>query len=74
MTARERALAAVVARAKAAGKRVYGFCSQYASCAELDVKRGADAEWDRICVEGDVAWSELPVEQANTEEETRKAG
>jgi hypothetical protein len=41
-------------------RRVFGFTSQKASCAE--VLRGAvPDEWDRLCVEGDAEWTQIPL-------------
>lgn len=68
MTDRDRVLAEVFARAKLAGKRVYGYCSDKAGCAEMP-KKGVPENWNRVCVEGDAAWTAIPAadEQANTE-------
>ncbi len=76
MTERDRLIRAVLARATAAGRRVYGFSSEYASCAEARAAKrkkadkpgdGAEAppgivpnDWDRLCVEGDAIWTALP--------------
>ena len=61
MTDRDRVLRAVLTRAKKAGRVVYGYSSEKASCAELDVKKGVPETWDRICVEGDRVWTVVPV-------------
>jgi hypothetical protein len=52
-------VAAILARAGAAKRRVYGFGSGRASCAEV-VNGRVPAEFDRLCVEGDAEWVALP--------------
>lgn len=52
---REQAIASILARAREAGRKVYGFSSDKAGCAL--VKGGTvPPEFDRLCVEGDTEW------------------
>lgn len=62
MNEREKTIREVLARAKVAGKGVYGYCSDKAGC-QLAVKE-IPADWDRICVAGDKRWTALPVKEA----------
>lgn len=52
---RQAVIQAILARALQAGRKVYGFSSAKASCAEV---RGGKVlpEFDRLCVEGDTEW------------------
>lgn len=61
MSEREKVVREVMARAKAAGKAVYGYCSDKAGCAR--VVKEIPPEWDRIAVEGDKRWSFLPAKE-----------
>ena len=56
---RAQAVNAVLMRASADKKRVFGFSSQKASCAEVAPGNVPD-EWDRLCVEGDAEWTSIP--------------
>ncbi len=67
MTDRDRAIRDVLARANAAGRRVFGFASEKASCAEV-VKGRIPDEWDRLCVEGDAFWTSLPAREPEPEQ------
>lgn len=60
MSERDTALAALLARARVQGKRVFWYTTEYASCAELVAKAKLPDEADRICVEGDAMWGYLP--------------
>lgn len=60
MTDRDRVLRPLLARAKKAGRSVYGYFSGKAGCARMSPKDGVPDEWDRICVEGDTGWAVLP--------------
>lgn len=56
---RERIIGVLMARAIQAGRKVYGYSSQYASCAE--VKGGKmPPDFDRLCVVGDKEWTSIP--------------
>lgn len=69
MTSRGAVLDALVLRAKRSGKRVFGYCSRKADCAEMP-KKGIPDDWDRACVEGDEVWAYVPAAEekaANTE-------
>jgi hypothetical protein len=72
MTARSRAIDALLARARAAGVRVYGFSSARASCEVLPLKGVAQgqllAEWTHCCCEGDAQWTTLPAAEEVNEE------
>lgn len=57
MNARTRFLRALFVRA--GGKRVFAYCSRYASCADV-VKGKVPDDCDRICVEGDANWVAIP--------------
>lgn len=69
MTDRDRVLREVMARAAAEGRRVYGFTTSYASCAELRSAKTVPAEVDRICAEGDERWVPLPVDELGANRE-----
>lgn len=58
---RKALIAAVLARSRKSGRRVYGYCSDKAGCDPLP-KTGVPKEWDRIVVEGDKEWTKLPRE------------
>lgn len=57
MNPRVRFLRALFVRA--GGKRVFAYCSLYASCAEV-VGGKVPEDADRICVEGDANWVAIP--------------
>lgn len=67
MSERATVLAAVMARAREKGKRVFWYTTQYASCAELTKSKLPD-EADRICVENDERWSYLPAVDESAKE------
>ena len=65
MSEREELITVILARA--AGKRIFGYSSDKAGCAEASKGKIPDA-WSRICVEGDTHWSAVPVvEPSETE-------
>lgn len=60
MTDRERAARELLARAKATGRRVYGFGEGKASCAEVARAKDLGDELTHLCAEGDRVWTRLP--------------
>ncbi len=60
---RDQAIQRICTRAGLAKKKVFGFSTGKASCAELNAKAPVPDEWDRMCVEGDVEWLNLPSTQ-----------
>jgi hypothetical protein len=58
MSERETAVRAILARARAAGKAVYGYDS--ATAGRAKVTKEVPADWDRIAVEGDDRWTWVP--------------
>lgn len=60
MTDRHRVLSEVIARARAAGKRIYGVSKDRPSCEELVARKQVPADWDYVCAEGDEEWTRLP--------------
>jgi hypothetical protein len=60
VTDRDRVIRETFARAKGRGKRVYGFTSEYASCAEAPSGSKVPDDWSHICAEGDQFWARLP--------------
>lgn len=58
---RAAAIAAVFERARATGKTVYGFGTAKASCRPV-TPRDVPADFDRLAVEGDDLWTEIPLE------------
>lgn len=64
---REMRIQALLARAKASGKRAFGFASTaWANCAEVP-KAGVPGNWDFMCVEGDREWTRLEAEDGDEE-------
>jgi hypothetical protein len=64
MTARSLALRELFARAVSGRRRVFGFSSRRASCAEVRKGKVEDG-WDRFCVEGDATWTVVAVDEEN---------
>lgn len=63
MTDRDRAIRDLLARARAAGRRMFGFGGPKAGCAELGGRlKAVPDEWTHCAVEGDATWTLLPVE------------
>lgn len=58
-TSRKEPIAAVLTRAREAGKAVYGYDTRDG---RVRMAKGSavPAEWDRICVDGDPSWVHLP--------------
>jgi hypothetical protein len=61
VTTRQAAIRAVLERATAAGRKVYGYSSDKPGC-ELVLRGRVPAEFDRLAVEGDQRWTLLPPE------------
>ncbi len=62
MTERNTIINAILDRAKLTKRKVFGFSSEKASCAQLGTgkKEKVPPEWNRMCVEGDDRWTYLP--------------
>lgn len=62
MTTRDSLIAALVARARAAGKRVWCFSTTDIRSEELKPGKRVAADVDLIAAEGDAEWTRLPLD------------